>query len=344
MTGGFRRRLTLASIALLIVIAAGTIGYFYLGEGRWSVSDCLYMTVITLTTVGFGEVLAEFHHVPHVREFTMVLILFGMGSFLYFASTLTAFIIEGELRTALREKRMRKRISKLEDHVIVCGAGTTGRHVIEELIATRTPVVAIDLDPDCLEAIATAHPKANYGYVVGDATNDNILAQAHPETARGFVAAMHNDKDNLYLVVSARQLRPSARIVARGAELQVLDKLKKAGADTVVSPNFIGGMRIVSEMIRPHVVRFLDNMLRDDKDTIRIEEVSVPEGSGLSGCTLAQANLRKSINILVLAIERVEGGEYIYNPSGETKIESGMTLVVLGSLGHVAELRELAEA
>jgi len=341
MTGGFRRRLTAGSLALLTVIGAGTVGYYYLGAGVWSLSDCLYMTVITLTTVGFGEVLPGFHQVDHVREFTMGLILFGMGSFLYFASTLTAFIIEGELRTALKVKRMLKRISKLENHIIVCGAGTTGRHVIEELIATKVPVIAIDIDPTCLESIANNHPKANYSYIVGDATDDHVLEQAQPATARGFVAAMHNDKDNLYLVVSARQLCPDARIVARGSELQVLTKLKKAGADTVVSPNFIGGMRIVSEMIRPAAVRFLDNMLRDDQGTIRIDEVQIPKGSSLIGGSLSAAKINEQLSLSVLAVERGNEGRYVYNPPGDTTLELGMTLVVLGAVTEVDKLRQL---
>lgn len=344
MKGGFRGRLATGSLLLLVVLASGTVGYYYLGSGRWSLSDCLYMTVITLTTVGFGEVLHEFENVAHVREFTMGLIVFGMGSFLYFASTLTAFIIEGELTTALRETRMRKKISKLENHIIVCGAGTTGRHVIEELIVTRVPVVAIDLEESVLEAIAEAHPKAQFFYVVGDATDDHVLERAQPETARGFVAAMHSDKDNLYFVVSARQINPNARIVARGSELVVLEKLKKAGADTVVSPNFIGGMRIVSEMIRPHVVRFLDNMLRDTKDTIRVEEVRIPKGSQIATKTLKDTDIRRRLNVSVLAVDHGDHGDYTYNPGGDTRLEEGMTLVVLGSVSQVDKLRELVRS
>jgi voltage-gated potassium channel len=340
MNDGLRARLFGGFGALCAVVLLGSVGYWLLGGGRWTLVQCVYMTVITLTTVGYGEVLPGFEEVAFAREYTVLLIVFGMGTFIYFASNLTAVIIEGDLREALRKTRMRKTIQKLEDHVVVCGAGSTGRHVIEELLTTHHIVVAIDSDQDTLEAIEQAHPKGDFLYVIGDATDDETLTAANVAKARGVVAALAGDKDNLYLVVTTRQLNPGARIVARGSDLKVLEKLKRAGADTVVSPNYIGGMRMVSELVRPEVVRFLDLMLRDRKG-IRIEEVQVPKGSRYEGKTLAESGIRADVDLSVVAV-RVRDGDYIYNPGGDFSIESGMTLVVLGEVEKVVRLRELA--
>jgi voltage-gated potassium channel len=333
------RRLIAPFVALTAVLLVGTTGYYHLGGGRWGVFECLYMAVVTLTTVGFGELLEGMEHVPYVREFTTVLIIAGIGVVLYFASTVTATIIEGDLQRALRKTRMRKRISKLDGHVVVCGAGSTGRHVVEELIAAKRPCVAIDLDQQTLERGAQQWGEGSFLYIAGDATDDAVLHAANLAKASGVVASLPNDKDNLYLVVTTRQINPSARVVARGSDLRMLDKLKKAGADTVVSPNFIGGMRMVSELVRPHVVRFLDEMLRDRTGNWRIEEVSIPRGSRLAGQTLLEADFRQSYDVAVLAARDREG-LYSYNPGADFLIEEEATLIVLGRLDRVSALRK----
>ncbi len=340
MNGGLRARIIGSFAALMFVVAAGSVGYWLLGGGRWALADCAYMTVITLTTVGYGEVLPGFDHVPYAREYTVLLIVFGMGTFIYFASTLTALIIEGDLRAALRKTRMRKTIHKLEGHTVVCGAGSTGRHVIEELLATGHDVVAIDASSEVLEALAEHYPAGHLLYVVGDATDDDILAAAHVAAARGVVAALAGDKDNLYLVVTCRQLNPKARIIARGSDLNILEKLKRAGADTVISPNYIGGMRMASELIRPEVVRFLDVMLRDRRG-VRIDEVAVPTGSRYDGITLRDSGIRADANVSVIAV-RDEDGSYAYGPEADFTVRAGMTLVVIGEIEDVARLRQLA--
>ncbi len=337
-----RARLVAAFAVMLLVLAAGTIGYYLLGQGRWTVFDCFYMTIITLTTVGYGEVLQGFEQVPHARGFTVALLVLGMGTVVYFASSLTALIIEGDLRRALRHTRMRKQIAKLEDHVVVCGAGSTGSHAIEELMEYKIKTVAIDMSRDRLEDLAEQHPAELFKYIEGDATDDHVLEEAAVSQARGIVAALADDKDNLFLVVSARQMNARARIVARGSDLQILEKLKKAGADTVVSPNYIGGMRMVSELLRPQVVKFLDDMRRD-KATVRIEEVLVPEGSPLSGKTLGNSGIRAvARDILVLAVQIPGGDGYRFNPGADFTLGAGMTLVVLGPLAEVEVLRAKA--
>lgn len=343
MTDDFRSRLVGGSLSLLAVVFFGATGYYVLGNGRWEYADCLYMTVITLTTVGYGEVLPDFASVEHARPFTIMLIVMGMGVFLYFASTLTAFIIEGDLRRALQSTRMRKRLSRLERHVIVCGIGSTGSHVVKELIATQTPVIAVDTNEEHLRELAQEFGE-RFLYVVGDATDDHALEAARLREAGGLVAALASDKDNLYLVVSARQLHPNAdefRIVARGSELNVLAKLQRAGANSVVSPNFIGGMRLASEMIRPSVVKFLDDMLRD-QDATRLEDVFIHEGSYMAGRSMRSLDLRNRVNVSVLAVKQTKEGGYIYNPGSDLLLQAGMTLVVLGANQDVVKLRKLA--
>jgi len=337
MDRSLRKRLLIGFLALAVVVAGGSIGYYIIGGGRWAPGDCLYMTVVTVTTVGYGELLPGMDQMPLARDFTIGLLVFGTGVLVYFASTITAFIVEGDLRRVLLAQRLRKRIKRMKDHIIVCGAGSTGRHIIEELIATRRAVVAIDTDDHVLREIAEAHPKAPFSYLVGDATDDEIMAQAGLPQAKGVVAALSSDKDNLYVVVSARQANRGARVIARCAELAHVEKIKRAGADGVVSPNYIGGMRMVSEMVRPVVVRFLDDMLRDDRSPMRIEEVTIKEGSDLDGKTLRDAKVRERFGMSVLAV-RPAGGAWIYNPEASQALAAGMVLVVLGSIEQVDEL------
>jgi voltage-gated potassium channel len=257
----------------------------------------------------------------------------------FFASTITAVIVEGDLKNALFANKLKKRMKRMKDHVIVCGAGSTGRNVIEELLKTGMPVIAIDVNEVELRDIADKHPNAEYSFLVGDATDDDIMAQTNLPVARGLVAALSSDKDNLYLTFSARQENPKARIVARCAELAHVEKLKKSGADAVVSPNYIGGLRLVSELVRPSVVQFLDQMMRDKRAAYRIEEVTLGAGTSSIGTTLRDARVRERFGMTVLAVRSTPEAVWTYNPDASEAIGPGMTLVVLGSAEQVAELR-----
>lgn len=336
-----RRRLAVATAAIFLVIGVGTGVFYWLGAGHWSVFECFYCTVITLTTVGYSEVLPGFAEVEYARPFTVALIFAGVGTFLYFASTLTAIIIEGDLQRAFKETRMRKNIDKLKNHIIVCGVGSTGRHVLSELAEYGIDHVLIDIDPEAVEAYREGDPSAFS--LIGDATDDDILQRANLGSARGLVAALANDKDNLYLTISARQANPTMRIVARGSDLRVLEKLRKAGADTVVSPNYIGGLRMVSEFLRPQVVRFLDEMRRDRSKT-RIDEVEICEHSSFDGRSLREIDFRRSTDVLVLAVRVPNVDGYTYNPRADFVLKSGMTLVVLGPIPQVEELRHQVDS
>jgi voltage-gated potassium channel len=333
------KRLGYAFLAFVIVVFGGGLGYYILGSGRWPYGDCLYMTVITVTTVGYAEVLTGMDTVHYARAFTVVLLIFGTGTIVFFASTLTAFIIEGDLKNVLFASRLKKRMKRMKDHIVVCGAGSTGRNVIEELLTTGVPVIAIDTRESELKEIAEKFPKTEFAYIVGDATDDDVIAQTNLGAARGLVAALSSDKDNLYLTVSARQSNPNARIVARCAELSHVEKIRRSGADAVVSPNYIGGMRLVSELLRPAVVRFLDDMLRDRRAAFRIEEVRLGERALDLGATLREARVRERFGMTVLAMRVGEEDAWTYNPDASEKLHAGMTLVVLGSSEQLDELR-----
>src|SRR5689334_7760515 len=177
MVSSLTRRLVTGLALLVAVVIGGGIGYYAIGGGAWAFGDCVYMTVITVTTVGYGEVLKDMDRIAYARGFTMVLLLLGTGSIVYFASTVTAFIIEGDLRNVLFASKLKKRMKRMKDHVVVCGAGSTGRNVIEELLATGVPVVAIDVRETELREIADKFPRAEYSYLVGDATDDDVMAQ-----------------------------------------------------------------------------------------------------------------------------------------------------------------------
>jgi voltage-gated potassium channel len=343
-----RERIVVASVALIAIFLMGTFGYYamgrlYLGKYAWDVGECAYMTVITITTVGFGE-LPHLGRVPGGRAFTVGVLLAGLGVAAYFVSALTTFFIEGEFTKARTRRRMTKALDQIHDHIIVCGVGTTGVHVVEELVWTKWPLVAIDRDPARLERLQELSIDI-LPTVQGDATEDEVLERAGIRRARGIVAALTDDKDNLFIVVSARELNPTLRIIAKGVDIAAGEKLKRAGADSVVNPAFIGGVRMVSEMIRPQVVEFLDLMLRDKDKNLRIEEVLVPPGSPLVGKPIMEAQIRRHTNLLVVAVReppeaRERAGRFIYNPGPETLIAANMALIVLGETESVHKLRK----
>jgi voltage-gated potassium channel len=340
-----RERIFAASMALIAIFFAGSGGLYFLGKSHlgahaWSFGDCAYMTVTTITTVGFGE-LPHLHSVPYGRAFTVGVLLAGLGVAAYFVSALTTYFIEGEFTKARTRRKMQKTLDKIANHIIVCGVGTTGVHVVKELVASGYPVVAIDSDERALERIQEMVPGL-LPTIHGDATEDAVLERAGVRHARGVVAALTADKDNLYIVVTARELHPGLKIIAKGVDLKAAEKLRKAGAHSVVNPAFIGGVRMVSELIRPQVVEFLDLMLRDRDKNLRIEEVMVPAGSWLVGKPLSEAQIRRHTNLLVLALrgEEQDGdGRFLYNPGSDTQISAGMTLIVLGETDQVHKLR-----
>lgn len=334
-----RTRLLVASLWLLGVVAAGATGFHTLGDGLWSWTDCIYFTVITLSTVGFGETLPHFDEVEYTRIWTVVLIVLGSGTLLYFISTLTAFIVEGDLGGTLRRNRMRQALNRLRAHIIVCGAGSTGIHVIEELVHTHTPFCVIDVSEQRLLELAQRFGADKFLFVVGDAADDDILHAAGIEHAKCVVAALHEDKDNLFVTVTVSALNPKCRIVAKAVEVSARAKLLRAGAKSVISPTQIGGMRLASEAIRPMVTEFLDLMLRDPKKNLRIEEVLIPPTSTLVGAQLKDTNIRQATKAIVIAVRGTDGS-YEYNPEPTFRLTKDTVLIVLAEVMEMKKLRD----
>jgi voltage-gated potassium channel len=295
----------------------------------------MYMTVISITSVGFGEVIPITGNVP-AEIFTMIVITFGMGIGLYGLSTLTALLIEGELSGILRKKKMNKKIEKLTDHFIVCGGGTTGKPLIIELMKNREAVVLVERDK---EILAGCSDIPGLLYVEGDATEDRNLMAAGIERAAGILIGLPEDKDNLFVTMTARMLNKRIRIISKMTDARLEAKLKKAGADSIVSPNNIGALRMASEMIRPTVVDFLDSMLRSKQGNLRIHQIMVSEDSPALDKTLMEAGLEERYGLLVLGA-RNQQGEIEFNPSASQQLTRGMTLIVMGDVQDIARARE----
>jgi voltage-gated potassium channel len=333
------RRLIAAVGVFAALVAVGTVGYFALGEGRWSFGDCAYMTVITISTVGFFE-LGHMRDVPGARALTVGLIIGGVGVLAYMQSNLTALLVEGVIGQALRRRRMFKEIEKLSGHVVVAGAGGTGKHVVEELVATQTPFVVIDRSEQTLKHISEEMCGGKMLHVHGDATLDHVLLAAGVQRARGVVAALTHDKDNLYVTLSARSLNASARIVSKVVEDEAAPKIIKAGASSIVNPTMIGARRLAGELIRPEVHEFLDQMVRDKDRNLRLEEVAVPRGSSFVGKALKDTPIRRDTRALVVAV-RGSDREFTYNPDPDYVIGEGTTLIVLAETDSIVKLRAL---
>jgi voltage-gated potassium channel len=330
------RRLVVIGMVFLSVFTAGTIAFMVV-EG-WSFMDALYMTTITVFSVGFQEV----HPLETGgRILVILLILGGVGTLAIGLSMVTAFIVEGELRDVLGKRRMEKMLAGLNGHVIVCGAGETGKHAVEELLRTNTPCVVIE---ERLEILKRRERLGSIPIIEGDATDSAVLARAQIARARGLLATLPSDKDNLFVILTARELNPKLRIVSRVIEHESQLKLRKAGADAVVSSNQIGGLRMVSELIRPDVVSFLDSMLRDPTSSMRVGEAEVPSNSPMIGMTLQEINTHKRVGLVVIAIARPGGGGFTYNPKASTALSAGDTLIVCGDATQLEGLRALLES
>lgn len=311
-------------VALMLIMAAGSVGYKIIGGDKATWIDCIYMTFITVATIGYSEII-DLNNSPGGRVFTMFIGFAGIGVSTYLLSTFTAFLLEGKINEALWRNRMEKNIHKLNQHFVLCGSGRVGRNVAHELSATGRSYVIIDPAMQEIETHLEKHPTTLY--VHGDATDDDVLIKAHVESAAGVFAITGDDGRNLLISITARQLNPNARIVARCHEVRNIEKLRKAGADAIVSPDFTGGMRIVSSMIRPQVVSFLDEMLRSDKN-LRVEEIHVADG--FRETTLGALNLHHS-DYIVLALR--EKDSWQFNPGADIRIKPGATLVVMTTPG-----------
>ncbi len=329
-----RDRLLGVAGLLLACIVAGTLGYHFI-EG-WPLFDSLYMTVITLATVGYGET----HPLSTAgRIFTMFLIMGGIGMVTYGFSTLTSVLIEGELSDAFRRRRMDKDIAKLSGHFVICGAGHTGAVICAELKKTGRDFVVVDRDAEALEQL-----EARLGFtllrVVGDGSDDEVLLRAGVKSAAGVFAVLATDQDNAFVVLSAKGLNPKAKVLACQKSLGVREKLLRSGADGVVDPEFIGGLRLASEMIRPITVGFLDSMLRVKDSHFRFDEIAVPSNSSVIGQAVGRIKGGEGGCPLIVAVVAAGTDEYELNPPVDRPVRAGDRLVILGETEALGGLRK----
>jgi voltage-gated potassium channel len=319
-----RKFIILASIFCGLVLAGMAIFHFV--EGRDTL-DSFYATVVTLTTIGYGDI------TPHSnlgKALIAFFILCGVATVAYIVSNVTAHIIEGTLQDILKRKKMERDIEKLEKHVIICGCGIVGRYVMEELLKTKTQFVLVAKEID--ESIA-----GEALFIKEDPSNDQALIKAGIMKARGLVAVMPDDRDNLFVVLTARSLNNDLRIIAKCSHEDTIKKIRKAGADSVVMPEYIGGLRMASEMLRPEVVSFLDVMMRDPRSTVRVDEIALQPKSSLCGRQIKDLHIPKASRALLVALKR--GREHIFNPDPKTELAEGDTLVFIGEVDDIAKLR-----
>jgi len=318
-------RLLIFAVLLLGILTAGTVGYTLI-EG-WPFLDCLYMTVITITTVGFKEVRNLSHH---GMVFTVVLILSSIGVMAVIAGSLTQAIVAGQIRTILGKRRLERRVKRMKDHIIICGYGRIGSFIAREFHQERAPFLVIEKDS---ERIKIAEEQG-YPYVEGDATDDDTLLRAGLEKAKGLIAALPSDADNLYITLSARTLKSELFIISRTNELAAERKLLSAGANRVVSPYTMGAARMANALLRPNVVDFIDLVVQKRHLELQLEEITVMDDSKYKGKPLRESGIRRDLGLVVVAIKKASG-QMMFSPSSETLIEKGDILIVLGEKKHL---------
>ena len=320
---------------VLCLLTVGTVG-FHIIEG-WPWFQALYGTLMTVSTIG-AEPVNQLSQAG--RVFNVVLIFLGIGVVGFAMATLTHAVIESELGSFFGRRRMEKEISKLQDHIIICGVGRVGRRVALEVAARNIPLVIIEQEP----AKAKWAQEQNFPVIVGDATDEAVLRQARIECARGLASAVTSDAQNVYIVLTAHGMAPDLPIVARASEEAAEPKLLKAGATTVLSPYTYAGQRMARMLTRPNVQRFLDialSSLSDGNLDLQIEEVRVAEHSKLAGSSLAEADTRQSLGVIVLAIRR-QDGHLDFNPGPHQTITAGDFLIAMGDSQKLKDLETLA--
>jgi voltage-gated potassium channel len=333
-----QRRVTNAALLLLALFVTGVFGYKLVGGPQHTWLDALYMATITLTTTGMRDVIPT--NTPAAEAFTIAYLIFGATAALYTLSTITAFIVEGDLTRGFRRRRMQSTIDAMNDHYVVCGAGQTGVAVLRELVSTERSCVVIEHHHD--HFAAAGHDFPSVPALHGDCSDDETLTRAGVQRAAGIVVCTDDDKTALVTTVLARQLNPKIRIVARATTERAASRLRQAGADGVVAPALIGGMRLASELVRPSVVTFLDQMLRDTNRNLRIEEVEVSAKSSFVGKPVSELHLHEYGSGLLLLAMRHSSGDYAFNPAADTLVSVGAHLIVMGDPPSVNHLEDEA--
>lgn len=318
---------------LLLLIVSGTMGYMVI-EG-WQFLDSLYMTITTVATVGFGEI----HPLSDIgRVFTLVLIVTGVSVFFYLVGSVAQLMFEGQIQRIIGRKKVEKRIDALKDHYIICGYGRIGSMISRELAANGIPFVLVERDSAVLE------PLDDNGFLgmKGDATADETLIKAGIHRAVGLISVVTSDSENVFITLTARGLNPNLYILARSGEEGTELKLKRAGANKVVSPYTIGGMRMAQSILRPNVVDFIEIATGSEHMDLQMEEITIPRWSKFAGETLISSSFRKETGVMIVGIKKAHG-QMIFNPNPQAELEEHDTLIVLGDPASVDKLEEMVK-
>ena len=308
--------------AMVAVHAVGALGFWIISDGKATLIDCVYMVFITVASIGYGEIV-DLSHSPGGRVFNMVIAVLGIATMGYMVSKLTVFIVEGKFDEVLRRRKMQEQIDKMNGHYIVCGVGRVGTNVAHELAGTERPFVAVDDAAQAIELFRDRYP--HVPPLHGDSSDDEILERAGVRRAAGVFAVTGDDGKNLLITLASKHLNPQVRVVARCHEVRNIEKLRRVGADDIVSPDFTGALRIASSMLRPTVVSFLDEMLRSD-DKLRVEDVAV--SPSFVPRNLAEI-LPASREFMVLAVRMADSWQF--NPPPDFTLRPANTLVVMAT-------------
>ncbi len=337
-------RLLRAAVAVTLALAVGTWGYAYLSEGDHTFVQALYMTVISISTVGFTEVIPI--QSDSMRIFTMGLILFGGASVVYFLTAVAAFVVEGDFLYGFWRRRLRSQLRRVHDHVIVCGLGRVGSHAFAELHRSNHPVVGIDREPSRVEALMHACGPGIL-FMVGDAADEEVLRELGVDRARTLIAALADDRDNFLLCVTARQVNPAIGLMVRLVDPANAEMFDELAADAVVHPPALSGVRLANELLLPDLTAFTDRMLEGDARLRALAEVVIPAHSSLIGEPIAALDTKASPGVLVLGVRRAGApadAAFVFGPSWEHRVQAGDALFVLATRKSLAQLLARVEA
>lgn len=328
-----KNQLSFFVIILLTLVLSGTIGYALLLD--LNLVDALYMTVITISTVGYAEVGVMD---TEAKMFSILLIFISLGTVGYLFTSIMSSFLEGDLKEAWRRRKMEANIIKLKDHYIICGAGETGYNAIKQFKKSNVPFVVIDVNDHKIHDLM----EENIHAIHGDATHDSILQQARITEAKGLITSLPSDANNVYTFLTARQLNPDLYIVSRAIDKHAGNKLKQAGANNTISPNEIGGSRMASLMLRPNVISFLDVITRAGDVILDLEDAVICKGSPLINQKLKEAQIPQKTGLIVLAIKKGPQGPLSFNPSSDHVLKENHIMIVLGTEEQVGKLRKIA--
>ena len=325
------RKVLFSLVSLIFLIGGGTAGYAIIEE--WSTFESLYMTVITLATVGYKEV----HELSYEgKVFTILLIIIGTGNIAYTISSMIQFMVEGQLRKLLGRKKLQKQIKNLKGHYIICGYGRIGRMVCRELSAKPIPFIIVEQDPIRCQQLA----EEGLLFVQGDATSDDVLEKAGIRQAKGLITVVTSDSANVFITLTARGINPKLFILARASEDSAQLKLMRAGANKVVSPYKIGASRIAQAILRPSVVDFIDIATGRENIELQIEEILIAENSILAGKSLINSGIRKELGLIIVGIKKNQ--QMNFNPDPTTELEPADILIALGEPEAIKNLEIIA--